>query len=113
MHEFSIALSIVEIVTQNAEMAGASVINEIEIEVGELSGVVLDAMEFAMESAIKGTLAENAIVVFHFIKGKGQCPVCNMEFDLKNIFDPCPFCGAFNPEVTQGKELKVKAINID
>lgn len=113
MHEFSIALSIVEIVDKYAEKAGASVVNEIEIEVGELSGVVLEAMEFAMESAIKGTKAENANVVIHFLKGRGQCLYCKMEFDLQNLFDPCPFCGSFNPEVKQGKELRVKAINVD
>ena len=113
MHEFSIALSIIEIVNQQAEKAGAMVVNEIEIEVGELSGVVLDAMEFAMESAVKGTLAGNARVVFHYIRGKGRCLNCNMEFDIQNVFDPCPFCGAFNPEVRQGKELRVKAINVD
>ncbi len=70
MHEFSIALSIIEMVTQRAEAADAKAISEIEIEVGELSGVVLDAMEFAMESAIKGTMAAKATVVFHFIRGR-------------------------------------------
>jgi hydrogenase nickel incorporation protein HypA/HybF len=70
-------------------------------------------MEFAMESAIKGTISEDAKVIFQFIKGKGKCTDCNMEFDLQNVFDPCPNCGAFNPEVKQGKELRVKAINVD
>ena len=113
MHEFSIALSIIEMVTQRAEAADAKAVNEIEIEVGELSGVVLDAMEFAMESAIKGTMAAKATVVFHFIRGRGKCHGCAEEFDLQNVFDPCPFCGAFNPEIVQGKELRVKAINVD
>ncbi len=113
MHEFSIAIGIIEIVNQHAEKAEAHIVNEIEIEVGELSGVVLDAMEFAMESAKKGTLAENAGIVFHYIKGRGQCRDCGKAFDLQNVFDPCPFCGAFNPEVKQGKELRVKAINVD
>jgi len=113
MHEFSIALSIVEIVNQHAEIANAQIVNQIEIEVGELSGVVLDAMEFAMESAIKGSMASSASVVFHFIKGRGKCLECAEEFDLQNVFDPCPFCGAFNPQIKQGKELRVKAINVD
>jgi hydrogenase nickel incorporation protein HypA/HybF len=58
-------------------------------------------------------MAAKATVVFHFIRGRGKCHGCAEEFDLQNVFDPCPFCGAFNPEVTQGKELKVKAINVD
>ena len=50
MHEFSIALNIVDIASKTATDASATKINEVEIEVGILSGVIIEALEFALES---------------------------------------------------------------
>jgi hydrogenase nickel incorporation protein HypA/HybF len=113
MHEFSIAVSMVDIALEYAEKSNASKVNEIELEIGELSGVVYDAMEFAMESAIKGTLLEGAKINIVAPPGVGKCNSCNKEFRLVNIYDACPYCGAYNPKVINGKELRVKSLNID
>ena len=53
MHELSIAMNIIDIAGEYAAKANTKTINEIEIEVGELSGVVIEALEFAMENAKK------------------------------------------------------------
>jgi hydrogenase nickel incorporation protein HypA/HybF len=113
MHEFSIAVNIVDIAIEHAEKANARRVNEVELEIGELSGVVYEAMETAMEAAIKGTLLESAEVKIIRIAGRGHCNDCGKEFELANLFDPCPGCGAFNPLVMAGKELRIKSINVD
>ncbi len=113
MHEFSIAVNIVDIALENAEKAQARIINEIELEVGDLSGVVYEAMETAMEAAVKGTILENAIILIIKTEGRARCLSCLKEFALDNLFDPCPFCGTFNPDIISGKELKIKSINVD
>lgn len=113
MHEFSIAVSIVDIAIEHAEMAQAKVVNEVELEIGELSGVVYEAMQTAMEAAIHGTFLKDATIKIIKIPGTGKCLSCNKEFNLLNFFDPCPFCGAFAPEVISGKELRIKSINVD
>lgn len=113
MHEFSIAVSIVDIAVEHAQKANARVVNEVELEIGELSGVIYEAMETAMESAIKGTMLEGARVIIIRIPGRGKCTECSHAFHLENMFDPCPSCGAFAPAVTSGKELRIKSINVD
>jgi hydrogenase nickel incorporation protein HypA/HybF len=113
MHEFSIAVNMVDIALEYAEKSNAIKVNEIELEIGELSGVVYDAMEFAMESAIKGTLLDGAKIKIVAPPGMAECNSCKKEFRLANIFDACPDCGAYNPKVTGGKELRVKSLNID
>ena len=55
MHELSIAMSIVDIAAEYAARDNAKCVTEIEIEVGTLAGVVIDALDFAMEAAIKNT----------------------------------------------------------
>lgn len=113
MHEFSIAVNIVDIAIEHAEKANAKIVNEIELEIGALSGVVYDAMETAMQSAIKDTLLNDAEIKIIQLPGKGKCVECKKEFDLDNLFDPCPHCGTFSPKVISGKELRIKSINVD
>ncbi len=113
MHEFSIAVSMVDIAVGYAEKSNASTVNEVELEIGVLAGVVYDAMEFAMEAAIKGTLLEGAIIKILTPPGMAKCPSCNHNFRIETVFDACPECGAYKPKVLSGKELRVKSINID
>jgi len=113
MHEFSIAVNIVDIAIDHASKANASIVNEVELEIGGLSGVVYEAMETAMDMAIKDTILEKSRIKIIKIPGKGKCVSCNSEFELHNLFDPCPECGAFCPEVVSGKELRIKSLNVD
>ena len=47
------------------------------------------------------------------IKGKLKCSDCKHEFPAENIYTPCPKCDSYLSEVIQGKELRVKSIEVD
>jgi hydrogenase nickel incorporation protein HypA/HybF len=113
MHELSIAMSIVEIAEENARNANTTVINEIELDVGTQSGIVLEALEFAMQSAVIGTMLEKANVKINTIRARAVCAECQNEFSVDEIFAPCPKCGNPFCEIIQGKELKVKSIKAE
>jgi hydrogenase nickel incorporation protein HypA/HybF len=113
MHELSIALNIVEIAKENAQKAKSNSIKEIELVVGELSGVVYEALEFAMDEAVKNTILENAKRTIIRIPGKAKCDSCSHEFDLKDIYTPCPKCNSFMSEIIEGKELRVKSLIVE
>lgn len=113
MHEFSIALNIVDIATKTAKDANAEKINEVEVEVGILSGVIVEALEFALESAVKDTLLENAKITISKIEALARCDVCNKEFNPDNYIAQCPECSSFRYSILQGRELRVKSINVD
>lgn len=71
MHELSIALSIVDLADEQAKKAHACKIIEIELDIGTLSGIEVDALNFALEIAAKDTLLETAAVkINRIIKGK-------------------------------------------
>jgi hydrogenase nickel incorporation protein HypA/HybF len=110
MHELSIAMSIVEIAEDNAKESKVNSISEIQLEIGELSGVVLEALEFAMEEAVKNTILKNAKRSITIIPGKVKCLQCMHEFEVDDIFTPCPVCTSFENEVIAGKELRVKSM---
>ena len=113
MHEFSIAMNIVDIATENAIREKATKVLEIEIEVGIFSGVVVDALEFAMESAVKGTLLENAVFKIIEVKGKARCTNCLHEYETDELLKACPKCKTVAPGIIQGRELRVKSLIVD
>lgn len=110
MHELSIALNIVEIAEENALQSKLHSITEIKLVVGELSGVVYEALEFAMEEAVKNTILENAKISITRISGKARCDSCAHEFDVEDIYTPCPKCKNFIHKIIQGNELRVESL---
>lgn len=110
MHELSIAMSIVEIAEENVRQSEISSVSEISIEVGGLSGVVEEALEFAMDEAVKNTVLKDAKRTIIRIPGKVKCLACFHEFEVDDIFSPCPVCGSFENDVIAGKELRVKSM---
>lgn len=114
MHEMSIALSIINIVEQEAEKAEANTVSSIELEIGQLSGVEIEALNLALSSAKVGTIMETAQTNILTIEASAQCHNCGNTFTAKEIyFADCPYCGSIDCEVITGKELRVKSININ
>ena len=112
MHELSIAMNIVEIACEQAKLNNLFAIDEIEIEVGELSGVEIDALKFVMEIAKKETILENSRTIFTLIPGLARCLICSKEFMTDSFFSQCPECKRFNFQIIQGQELRVKSLNV-
>lgn len=110
MHELSIVLSIVDIAQQQAEKAGATAIEEIEIDIGCLSTVEMNAFDFAWQQGIKQTPLEHTVRIINRIKGKAKCLDCEAIFPLEHLYDACPVCGEHLVDIVEGKELRVKSL---
>lgn len=110
MHELSIAQSIVELAEQHARAHHSSVVEEVELEIGCLAGVEADTFAFALESAVKNTWLENAVILRRYIEGEGCCSECGKKFPLADLYSPCPDCGSYFINITQGRELRIKSI---
>jgi len=110
MHEMSITESIVDICVRNA--AGRR-ITAVILEIGDLSGVMAEAVEFCFEACSQGTLLEGASLVIHRIPGEGSCPGCGARFQVHAYYDPCPACGGYGIAITAGEELRVKELEVE
>ncbi len=113
MHEMSIVTGILDIALKEARSAGARVINSVEIQVGQMAGVEVAALEFCFEVARRGTLAAEAALVIDTIPGRGRCADCNKEVAVDFHLATCPACGQGFLEVLQGRELRVRSISVD
>jgi hydrogenase nickel incorporation protein HypA/HybF len=110
MHELSITQNIVEICERNA---GGRRVLSVTLEIGDLSGVMPDAVEFCFSACISGTLLEGAQLEIDRVAGAGRCRECGAETAVRSYFDPCPACGAYGVEIVRGEELRVKELEVE
>jgi hydrogenase nickel incorporation protein HypA/HybF len=113
LHELSLTQSIVELAIEHAEREEAKVIRSLTLEIGALSGVIPDAVEFAFDVCSKGTLAEGARLEINYIEGRGRCQECSRETELDKLTYACPHCGSLALETLQGKEMSLIEMEID
>ena len=113
MHEFSIAMSIIEIAETEARKENGTAVNELVLDVGTMSGIEFQALDTALEMAVKNTLLEKAKIQINKIQARAKCSDCAREFDIDSAFDPCPECGSFYHELLSGKELQLKSLVVD
>ncbi|MEU4105357.1 hydrogenase maturation nickel metallochaperone HypA, partial [Streptomyces tanashiensis] len=76
MHEMSLAVAVVDQVETVARSRGAVGVSSIELEVGELAGVVADALAFCFELACAGTVVEGAELITRTVPGTARCAPC-------------------------------------
>jgi len=110
MHELSIVQGIIDIAIDAANRYQVTRVQCVEVEIGQASGLVPDAMDFAWESAKKDTILQEASLVIKIIPLLVRCRACGKKFHPDDMFENCPGCGNYNPEIVSGKELRVTAI---
>jgi hydrogenase nickel incorporation protein HypA/HybF len=110
MHELSIVTGVVEICEQHA--AGRRVL-AVTLAIGDLSGVVPEALEFCFEAATKETLLDGARLEIERIAATGFCAACGEVSVVEGFIDPCPRCGGFPLEMRSGEEMRVKELEVE
>lgn len=112
MHELAVVMSIVNIAEQEAAKENASIIELIELDIGALSGIEIEALEFAWKQGVKHTMLEKALKKINFIEAVATCADCAAEFIIEHYYDNCPVCAGHLLHIKKGKELKVKSLVI-
>lgn len=110
MHELSLALEVIELASREAEKNGVSAVLEMEIEVGDLSGVEAETFQSALEMIVKDTLLENTLIQIKRTPAIGTCSSCNTEFEMKERMAACPDCHSFPSMIAGGQDFRVLSI---
>lgn len=113
MHEMAIAEGVLDIALDYGKKNDAKVIREIGLKIGEMSGVVVDSLRFALTSISKGTIAEGAKVVVHETPLIGRCVKCHKEYHIDNYDFWCPTCENGVLETISGREMQVEYLEVD
>ena len=109
MHELGITRNIVAIVAEHA--AGRKVVR-VALDVGRLSGVMSQAIQFSFDVVAQGTCLDGSRLDIRDIDGRGRCRRCNAEFATPTLFTPCA-CGSRDVERLAGEELKVREFEFE
>ncbi len=113
MHEMSIAMNVISIARKEAEKNGAGSISNIELEVGKLSGVMIDSLNFCYEAVCKGTLAENSTLSINELPALANCKKCQHSFEIDAFMALCPECESYDIDIIQGRELKLRTVRVN
>jgi hydrogenase nickel incorporation protein HypA/HybF len=112
VHELSIAISIVETSEEEVRKSNFERVEKIVLEIGNLAGVALEALDFAWKEAVKNTVLQDAVLEIELLPGKAKCLTCYYSFTITYIYDICPACEDIKKEVMQGKELRIKSLTL-
>lgn len=109
MHEAGIAAGIIDLAEEQAQGRAIAVIR---VRLGEFTGVVREALEFAFESLRGGTALANATLEIEAVPLVGLCPDCGWTGSPTRDF--CLICPACHAPVMimSGREMEVAYIDL-
>jgi hydrogenase nickel incorporation protein HypA/HybF len=112
MHELSVAHAVVSTVIDALPTPAPRVL-QVRLRVGELSGLVPQALEFAYDVAAEGTPLADAALVIEVAPPVIACPTCGDQALASTRDFRCPSCGVPRGDVIGGKELEIVDITLD
>lgn len=113
MHELSIAMSLVDGACEEMAKHAGSRVKAVHLEVGSLSGVVREALEFSYSIACEGTPLAGSVLEITEIPASIFCGKCKTAQDVATIADMrCPSCGVPSNEVIRGRELLLTGLEL-
>jgi hydrogenase nickel incorporation protein HypA/HybF len=114
MHEFSMVNEILRLAEEKALAAGITHLSEIEVEVGELTALVPDLMEFAFDQLKDGRLLQDARLTVKVIPLQVRCRKCSTEFHPPDsLVAICPACACREVDVLSGREANLVRLEGD
>ena len=113
MHELSIALSILEVVEEEADRHGGAPVEAIHVRLGPLSGVVKEALLSAYELAVERTPFEHSRLIIEEMPIVIYCSKCQAERPVHSVqWFCCAECDTPASEVRRGRELELAALEL-
>lgn len=113
MHELAIAESIIKTVLDEAERKNLGTVKKIVVQVGALTDVVPDALQFGFEAASADTELKETKLEIKTVPVVGKCRNCGKGFEVEEHIFICPNCESFDIEMTRGDELDIEYIEAD
>ncbi|MHB9849474.1 hydrogenase maturation nickel metallochaperone HypA [Streptomyces sp. Tue6028] len=106
MHELSIAVAVVEQVEEAVRGQGSAV-ESLTLRIGELAGVVPEALDFSFGLATEGTALAGARLLIETVEARARCDGCGRE--APTGMPPVLWCADCGSTLTLlgGRELEI------
>jgi hydrogenase nickel incorporation protein HypA/HybF len=123
VHELSIALRIVEALEEELAThpavsspagSGEMTVVAVAIQVGTLTGLVPEALQFSWEVATHESILRGSRLDIEVVNVAGICPTCGEERELTNLMSfRCPVCRTPITQITGGNEMEILTVEIE
>ncbi len=114
MHELSIATAVLERAAEEARRHAPARVTAVRVRVGELAGVVPDALRFSFDVARRGTALAAARLLVEEITATARCAPCGDDFAVGTPpFLWCPRCDRPTTRLLTGRELEITGIELE
>ena len=113
MHEMSLCEGVLQVLETEAQNQGFKRVKTVWLEIGDLSGVEIEAMKFCFDAVTRNSLADGAQLNIINTPGQAWCMPCSKTVVVKQRFDECPDCGSYQLQVTSGDEMKIKELEVE
>lgn len=110
MHEAGIIIHILEKVKTVAQENNMERVDELVLEIGELSGVVPHYIEDCYQIMTSGTPFEATRLRIEMVPGMGECKTCGYLFHISSHGGKCPRCSAEQIHTLSGTGFIIKEI---
>ncbi len=113
MHELSLSENMLQIIEEAAAEQGFTKVKTVWMEIGQLSCVEKEALQFCFSSVVDGTVAQQAKLEIIEIAGSGWCLHCACELAVSSRYDACPGCGTYAIKVIRGEEMRIRELEVE
>jgi hydrogenase nickel incorporation protein HypA/HybF len=113
VHEISLVEAIVRDISDLAQRENFHRVIRIQLEIGALSGVVRDSIEFCFPSLSDKTPLEGASLNFKSTPLTIRCGDCSQESSPAIDDMKCSHCDSRNFTVIAGKDFKIVDIEVE
>jgi len=113
MHELGVTESVLKLVVDEAERAGATKVTGVCLALGEFASIVVDAVEFYWAFVTKATIAEGATLTWRRLPAEARCWSCEHVYRPAERDLTCPQCGGAQALLLAGEEFRVESIEVD
>jgi hydrogenase nickel incorporation protein HypA/HybF len=105
--------NLLDAVSNAVEREGGGIVGKIHLRIGELSGVSVDALQFAFEVLSRNTVCEGGVLECEIVPLRARCGDCGEEFHPRELVFRCCACGSARIDVLTGREMEVDYIEVD
>lgn len=122
MHEFSVASAMQQTILKAAAEHGAAKVLSVQMEIGELSFLNPEQVQFWLTELTRDTVADGAEFVIHVGKARIRCCHCHYQGAMPVEEDPlfhfrlpsltCPRCASTEVQIEQGREVLIRNMEL-
>lgn len=108
----SLAEGVLQLIEDAAREQKFAKVTAVWLEIGQLSGVEVEAMKFCFDAVTRDSVADGARLEILSLPGVGWCMACSQTVPMAEVFGECPQCGGYQLQVTGGTEMRVKELEV-